>query len=115
MKNYKERIEWFAEECNDRMVLFRENPTRDVDLPTLKCGRPKWVLTPIQASELLNKLSLNRSRKQKNSSLGFRGRASYQLESPCQEDGRREFDFLHSIRKTDFAKQHLARFVFPAC
>lgn len=29
-----------------------------MSFPALKCVRPKWILTPIQASELLNKLSL---------------------------------------------------------
>lgn len=37
---------------------LRENPTRGVDLPTLKTVRPKWVLSPAQASDLLNRLSL---------------------------------------------------------
>ena len=32
------------------------NPARDVDLPELKTVRPKWVLTPAQAAELLDKL-----------------------------------------------------------
>ena len=37
---------------------LRENPARDVDLPPLQCVRPKWILTPAQGSDLLNKLSL---------------------------------------------------------
>jgi integrase len=30
-----------------------ENPARGVDLPTLRCVRPKWALTPSQATSLL--------------------------------------------------------------
>lgn len=36
---------------------LRENPTRGVELPTLKTVRPKWALTPEQAARLLDKLS----------------------------------------------------------
>lgn len=32
------------------------NPARDVDLPTLRCVRPKWVLTRVQAGQLLEAL-----------------------------------------------------------
>jgi integrase len=35
-----------------------ENPARGVDLPTLKCVRPKWVLTTTQAGALLEALPL---------------------------------------------------------
>ena len=37
---------------------LQDNPARGVDLPTLKCVRPKWVLTTSQAASLLNDLSL---------------------------------------------------------
>jgi len=33
-----------------------ENPARDVDLPKLKTVRPKWALTPAQATALLGRL-----------------------------------------------------------
>jgi len=33
-----------------------ENPARGVDLPRLRCVRPKWALTPAQAGALLNAL-----------------------------------------------------------
>ena len=36
---------------------LQENPARGVDLPKLKCVRPKWALTPSQAALLLNDLS----------------------------------------------------------
>jgi integrase len=36
---------------------LRENPARGVDLPSLKPVRPRWVLTPAQAADLLNHLS----------------------------------------------------------
>ena len=35
---------------------LQENPARGVDLPTLKCVRPKWVLTTSQAASLLEAL-----------------------------------------------------------
>jgi integrase len=37
---------------------LQDNPARGVDLPKLKCVRPKWVLTPSQAALLLDDLSL---------------------------------------------------------
>jgi integrase len=35
---------------------LRDNPARGVDLPTLKCVRPKWALTRPQATALLDAL-----------------------------------------------------------
>jgi len=35
---------------------LRENPARGVDLPKLKCVRPKWALTRPQAAALLDAL-----------------------------------------------------------
>ena len=35
---------------------LRENPARGVDLPKLKCVRPKWALTSNQAASLLGAL-----------------------------------------------------------
>jgi integrase len=35
---------------------LQDNPARDVDLPTLKTVRPKWVLTTHQAAQLLDAL-----------------------------------------------------------
>lgn len=35
---------------------LQENPARGVELPTLKCVRPKWALTPAQAAALLDAL-----------------------------------------------------------
>ena len=32
---------------------LRENPARGVDLPKLRCVRPKWALTTSQAAMLL--------------------------------------------------------------
>lgn len=34
-----------------------ENPAHGVDMPTLKCVRPRWALTPEQAKRLLDALS----------------------------------------------------------
>ena len=34
-----------------------ENPARGVELPTLRCVRPKWALTPAQAAALIDGLS----------------------------------------------------------
>jgi integrase len=36
---------------------LRENPARGVDLPKLRCVRPKWALTTIQATTLLGGLA----------------------------------------------------------
>ena len=36
---------------------LQENPARGVDLPTLRCVRPKWALTASQAHSLLTELS----------------------------------------------------------
>ena len=35
---------------------LKENPCRDVDMPVLKTIRPKWVLTPEQAADLIDRL-----------------------------------------------------------
>src|SRR5207302_3899082 len=35
---------------------LQTNPARDVDMPTLKTVRPKWVLTTQQAAQLLEAL-----------------------------------------------------------
>ena len=37
---------------------LRDNPARGVDLPTLKCVRPKWALTRPQAAALLESLPM---------------------------------------------------------
>jgi integrase len=37
---------------------LRENPSRGVDLPTLKCVRPKFALTTTQATQLLDAMPL---------------------------------------------------------
>ncbi len=37
---------------------LRENPARGVDLPKLKCVRPKWALTTAQAAQLLAALPM---------------------------------------------------------
>jgi integrase len=34
-----------------------ENPARGVELPALRCVRPKWALTPAQAAALIDGLS----------------------------------------------------------
>jgi integrase len=36
---------------------LQENPARGVELPTLRCVRPKWALTPAQAAVLIDGLS----------------------------------------------------------
>src|SRR2546428_8831367 len=41
--------------ANDRHL--QANPAREIDLPTLRCVRPKWALTTAQAAALLDALA----------------------------------------------------------
>ena len=43
--------------CQNGRGHLQENPARGVDMPTLRCVRPKWALTTGQAASLLAALS----------------------------------------------------------